>query len=103
VSHAGVFLSVGAGVLLLSGLRASRQVVIPLWADHLGLDPTQASLIYGISGAIDMLVFYPAGKLMDRKGRQWVAVPSTLIPSRWPGPRSEPGSVCWSNAQYPGA
>jgi len=26
-----------------------------------------------------MLVFYPAGKLMDRKGRQWVAVPSTLI------------------------
>lgn len=79
VSHAGVFLSVGAGVLLLSGLRASRQVVIPLWADHLGLDPTQASLIYGISGAIDMLVFYPAGKLMDRKGRQWVAVPSTLI------------------------
>ena len=79
VSHAGVFLSVGAGVLLLSALRASRQVVIPLWADHLGMDPTQASLIYGISGAIDMLVFYPAGKLMDRKGRQWVAVPSTLI------------------------
>ena len=79
VSHAGVFLSVGLGVLLLSALRASRQVVIPLWADHLGLDATQASLIYGISGAIDMLVFYPAGKLMDRKGRLWVAVPSTLI------------------------
>ena len=78
-SHAGVFLSVGMGVLLLSALRASRQVVIPLWADHLGMDATQASLIYGISGAIDMLVFYPAGKLMDRKGRQWVAVPSTLI------------------------
>ena len=79
VSHAGVFLSVGVGVLLLSALRASRQVVIPLWADHLGMDATQASLIYGLSGAIDMLVFYPAGKLMDRKGRQWVAVPSTLI------------------------
>src|SRR6478609_9932331 len=79
VSHAGIFLTAGIGILLLSALRASRQVVIPLWADHLGLDPTQASLIYGISGAIDMLVFYPAGKLMDRKGRQWVAVPSTLI------------------------
>jgi len=78
-SHAGVFLSVGMGVLLLSALRASRQGVIPLWADHLGMDATRASLIYGISGAIDMLVFYPAGKLMDRKGRQWVAVPSTLI------------------------
>lgn len=79
VSHAGVFLSVGMGVLLLSALRASRQVVIPLWAEHLGMDATHASLIYGLSGAIDMLVFYPAGKLMDRKGRQWVAIPSTLI------------------------
>jgi len=78
-SHAGVFLTVGMGVLLLSALRASRQVVIPLWAEHLGMDATQASLIYGLSGAIDMLVFYPAGKLMDRKGRLWVAIPSTVI------------------------
>ncbi|KQR02954.1 transporter [Arthrobacter sp. Leaf141] len=79
VSHAGVLLSLGVGILLLSALRSSRQVVIPLWADHLGMDATSASLIYGLSGAIDMLVFYPAGKLMDRKGRQWVAIPSTLI------------------------
>ncbi|MGC0236770.1 MFS transporter [Arthrobacter sp. SD76] len=79
VSHAGVFLSLGVGILLLSALRSSRQVVIPLWADHLGLDATSASLIYGLSGAIDMLVFYPAGKLMDRRGRQFVAVPSTLL------------------------
>ena len=79
VSHAGVFLSLGLGILLLSALRSSRQVVIPLWADHLGMDATSASLIYGLSGAIDMLVFYPAGKLMDRKGRQFVAVPSTLL------------------------
>ncbi|GGH91355.1 MFS transporter [Arthrobacter liuii] len=79
VSHAGVFLSLGMGILLLSALRSSRQVVIPLWSDHLGMDATSASLIYGLSGAIDMLVFYPAGRLMDRKGRLWVAVPSTLI------------------------
>ena len=79
VSHAKVFLSVGVGILLLSALRSSRQVVIPLWADHLGMDASSASLIYGLSGAIDMLVFYPAGKLMDRKGRQFVAVPSTLL------------------------
>lgn len=79
VSHAGVFLTAGVGILLLSALRTSRQVVIPLWADNLGLDPTHASLVYGLSGAIDMLVFYPAGKVMDRRGRQWVAIPSTLI------------------------
>lgn len=79
VSHAGVFLAAGAGILLLSALRASRQVVIPLWADHVGLDASHASLLYGLSGAIDMLVFYPAGKVMDRRGRLWVALPSTLI------------------------
>ncbi|WP_066293688.1 MFS transporter [Arthrobacter sp. B6] len=79
VSHAGILFSLGIGILLLSALRSSRQVVIPLWADHLGMDATQASLIYGVSGAIDMLVFYPAGKLMDRRGRQWVAIPSTAI------------------------
>ena len=78
-SHAGVFLTLGIGVVLVSAIRASRQVVIPLWADHLGFAPAVASLIYGLAAAIDMAVFYPAGKVMDQRGRLWVAVPSTLL------------------------
>lgn len=74
-----LFLTVGVGVLLLSAVRASRQVIVPLWADHLGINPTMTSIIYGLSGAIDMLVFYPAGKVMDKKGRVAVAVPSMLL------------------------
>jgi MFS family permease len=74
-----VFATLGLGVLLLSAIRATRQVVIPLWAVHLGLSPAQASIVYGIAGAIDMLTFYPAGKVMDRRGRRWVAIPSMLI------------------------
>jgi len=66
-------------VVLVSAVRASRQAVIPLWAEHLALAPAVASLIYGLSGGIDMLVFYPAGKVMDHKGRRWVAVPSMVI------------------------
>lgn len=77
--HRRVFLTLGLGVLLVSAVRASRQVVIPLWADHIALAPAVASLVYGLAGGIDMLVFYPAGKLMDHKGRRWVAVPSMLI------------------------
>ena len=77
--HARIFLTVGIGALLVSAVRASRQAVMPLWADHLGLDAATTSLIYGLAGGIDMLVFYPAGKVMDRKGRAWVAVPSMLI------------------------
>ena len=78
-AHRRLFMTVGIGILLVSAVRASRQVVIPLWADHIGLDAAMASIIYGLAGGIDMLVFYPAGKVMDRKGRSWVAVPSMAI------------------------
>ena len=78
-SHSRVFATLGLGALLVSALRGSRQVVIPLWADHLGLDPAAASLVYGLSAAIDMAVFYPAGKVMDQHGRIWVALPCTLL------------------------
>ncbi|WP_038211933.1 MFS transporter [Xenophilus azovorans] len=77
--HRRVFLTLGLGVLLVSAVRASRQAVIPLWADHLALAPSTASLVYGLAGGVDMLVFYPAGKVMDQKGRRWVAVPSMLV------------------------
>lgn len=77
--HRRLFLTLGIGVLLVSAVRASRQVVIPLWADHLLLAPSVAALIYGVAGGVEMLVFYPAGKVMDVKGRRWVAVPSMLV------------------------
>lgn len=74
-----VFRTLGFGALLVGAIRASRQVVIPLWGDHLGLDPSTISIIFGIAGAVDMLLFYPAGKAMDRFGRVWVAVPCMLV------------------------
>ena len=77
--HAKIFLTVGIGALLVSAVRASRQAVVPLWAEQIGLDAATTSLIYGLAGGIDMLVFYPAGKVMDRKGRNWVAVPSMIV------------------------
>jgi MFS family permease len=73
------FLTLGTGVLLLSAIRQTRQSVIPLWAHHLGLSPTTSSIIYGVAGGIDALTFYPAGKVMDLRGRRWVAVPCVII------------------------
>lgn len=78
-SHGKVFVTLGVGVLLISAMRASRQVVIPLWADHLGLEATTISLVYGLVAAVDMAVFYPAGRVMDLYGRLWIALPSTLL------------------------
>lgn len=77
--HSGIFLTLGLGVLLISAMRAARQIVIPLWAEHIGLSPTTTAIIFGVSSAVDMLFFYPAGKIMDQLGRIWVALPCTLI------------------------
>jgi MFS family permease len=74
-----MFLTLGSGVMLLSAIRQARQVVIPLWAHHLGLSPATSSLIYGVAGAVDALTFYPAGRVMDMHGRRWVAVPCVVI------------------------
>jgi MFS family permease len=73
------FATLGTGVLLLSAIRQTRQVVIPLWAAHIGLSPTVNSVIYGIAGLIEVVTFYPAGKVMDVYGRRWVAVPCAAI------------------------
>lgn len=78
-SHARIFVTLGIGVLLIAAVRATRQAVLPLWAEDIGLDASSTALIYGLSGAIDMLIFYPSGKIMDIKGRRWIAVPCMLI------------------------
>ena len=77
--HARVYATVGMGVMLVGAVRAARQTALPLWSEHIGLTPTATSLVFGLSGALDMALFYPAGKLMDARGRLWIAVPSMLL------------------------
>ncbi len=74
-----LFATLGLAVLAVGAVRAARQTVLPLWAEHLGLDAGQTSLIFGIASAVDMALFYPSGKVMDRYGRLAVALPSMLI------------------------
>jgi MFS family permease len=78
-AHWKTYSTLGVGIMLVSALRASRQIVIPLWAEHLGISPAATSVIYGLMASIDMLAFYPSGKAMDQYGRLWVAVPSVLV------------------------
>ncbi|WP_298325777.1 MFS transporter [Haloactinopolyspora sp.] len=77
--QAPVLRTLGAAALLVGAARASREVALPLWGEEIGLSPATTSLIFGISGAVEMLLFYPAGMVMDRMGRRWVVVPSMLI------------------------
>ena len=73
-----VLTTVGSGSMLVSALRAARQVVLPLWAVGIGLDETTTSIIIGIAGAVDFSLFFLGGSVMDRFGRLWVVVPSMI-------------------------
>lgn len=77
--HSPALRTLGGAAFLVGAVRASRQVVIPLWGNHVGLEPATISLIFGLSGAVDMLLFYPAGRAMDRFGRRRVAVPAMAV------------------------
>lgn len=73
--HRKTFLTVGVAAMSINILRASRQVVLPLWADHIGLGAAAVGIVFGISSAMDMALFYPAGSISDRWGRRFVAIP----------------------------
>jgi MFS family permease len=77
--HRRVLTTLGFGVIAVAATRAARNAIVPLWAEAIGLDATSTSIVFGLSGAADMLLFYPAGWAMDRFGRVYVAVPSMLV------------------------
>jgi MFS family permease len=61
-------------------IRAGRQAIIPFYGEAvLGLNVAQIGTIQSASSTIDMLLFVPAGYLMDHFGRKTAAVPSFAI------------------------
>lgn len=73
-----VLVRVGLGAALIGALRASRQVILPLWAVSIGVSETNTAIIIGIAGAVDFALFYSGGQIMDRFGRLWSALPSMV-------------------------
>ncbi len=77
--HRRLFLTLGFAVMGVGAVRAARQTVLPLWSEHIGMSAQATSLLFGIASAVDVSLFYPAGRFMDRHGRLAVAVPSMLF------------------------
>ena len=74
----GVLVKLGGGAALIGALRASRQVILPLWAVSIGISDANTALIIGVAGGVDFALFYASGQIMDRFGRMWTSVPSML-------------------------
>ncbi len=78
-SRGRLFATLGLVIVVVGAVRQSRQTVLPLWAQHVGLSAAQTSLVFGIASAVDMALFYPSGKVMDRWGRLAIALPAMTI------------------------
>jgi MFS family permease len=78
-AHRRLLLTLGVAVIGVSAVRAARPTVLPLWADHIGLDAQTTSVIFGIASVVEAALFYPAGQTMDRYGRLAVAVPCLVL------------------------
>jgi MFS family permease len=80
--HYKVLLSAGVGQLFAQMIRSGRNIVVPLYgANILGLDVQGVAWVMSISSAVDALMFFPAGYIMDRFGRKYAYVSCFLIQS----------------------
>ena len=77
--HRSEFARGGLASVTMQFVRSARQVLIPLWGAALGLDAASVGLAFGLSSALDAAMFYPAGWLMDNRGRKWSLVPSLAV------------------------
>ena len=78
-THRALLGTLGLGALMMGAARSSRDAVLPLWADHIGLSAATASVVFGIGALADLLCSYPSGVVMDRYGRRAMAVPSLVV------------------------
>lgn len=75
-----VLMSAGVGQLFAQMIRSGRNIVVPLYgADVLGLSVQSVGLLMSITSAIDTLMFFPAGYIMDRFGRKYAYVTCFLM------------------------
>lgn len=77
-SHRAVLARLGTGAGLIGAMRASRTIILPLWAVSIGINEPTTALIIGIAGGVDFALFYASGQIMDRFGRIWTALPSMI-------------------------
>lgn len=77
-AHRRTLLTLGVAVIIIAASRSVRTGLLPLWADHVHIEPAVVSLLFAIAATIDIALTLPGGWLLDHRGRQFVAVPVVL-------------------------
>lgn len=76
-----VLARLGGASALVMVLRSGRSVLFPLWAVSIGMAEADTALIIGLATAIDFLLFFPSGQIMDKWGRLASIVPAMILMS----------------------
>ena len=79
LDHKNAYLTAGVAAIALQFLRASREIVIPLWGDNIGLRKDEIGYITTLSFAVDSVMFPISGYIMDRFGRRYTGIPAFAI------------------------
>lgn len=69
---AGMYV-IGGAIFALMLLRAAREFVLPVWGGHIGLGVEVIGYVMSAGALFDLLLFVPAGFIMDRRGRKVAA------------------------------
>lgn len=79
-THRADLASAGAAQIFVGMIRSGRQLIIPLYGAYaLKLDVVSIGAIITAAAMIDMVLFIPAGWMMDRFGRKVASVPSFAV------------------------
>ena len=71
--------AVAVAMTCLQLLRTNRTVLVPLWGAHLGLSDALISATFAAGALLDVAMFLPSGRWMDRYGRLAGILPSLFI------------------------
>jgi len=70
---------VALAMICLQLLRTNRTALVPLWGAHLGLDDALVSATFAAGALVDVAMFVPSGRWMDRYGRLAGLLPALLV------------------------
>ena len=74
-----ILAAAGAPMVALAVMRSARRVIVPLWGVHIGLNVVEIGLVAGLTAGMEIVMFAPAGLVMDRLGRRYAAAPATVL------------------------
>ena len=79
--HIKTFSTAGMVMVCLSFLRNARQMLIPLWGVSIGLGSAEIGLVFSLAATVDLMMFYPAGLILDHLGRKYALIPAMVLMS----------------------